>query len=275
MRKLASTTKSCALGSSCQKASSISFAKRPPSPLSHSNWNYSQTPLLPPEKRFSPTHRWPVNVPGFGAHANSTMLLNMASSVTDSATPRGYGGTVCNIPGHAETKITTGGCNRPCTEAHEAVHFNDIKSCCEAANLRAAFTSPEEQARVRDTWNRWVDDFRPIAECRAYDVSVPCLNRLFAEKKCDRESMTHDEHECCGEIDIARNDDMHGQRDYNCDKASRQVPRCPFGPSGPQSSMFGDDSVVDQQAAINQPADQQPADQQPDQALAQAYFRRR
>ena len=71
---------------------------------------------------------------------------------------------------------------------------------------------------MKSKWSQWVNLVRPIAECRAYDVSVPCFNKLLKQKACDRPTLTPDEHECCGEIQLNLKDDMDGQQIYKCDR---------------------------------------------------------
>jgi hypothetical protein len=193
--------------------------------------------------------------------------------------PSDYGQTFCNIPGKAESTISTSGCNRPCTKEHEGVHLDDIKPCCNAANIEYLLApNPDVKDRVKSRWGQWVNLFRPIAECRAYDVSVPCFDKLLKEKGCVRASLTPDERECCGEIQLNLKDDMDGQQIYKCNSTSRQMPRCPFETSSPRL-MAGDDSMVeqqpdvDQQPAIQVGVTQQSADQQSDQALAHGRLR--
>jgi hypothetical protein len=147
--------------------------------------------------------------------------------------PRGYGFTQCNFPGGAKSTILTSGCNKPCTELHENVHLKDIKGCCEQATSEYFLArSAEEKDRVRATWARWTESILATTECRAYAVSLPCLDRLIGEKKCQSEAMKPEDKECCGELKLARDDDDAGSKQY-CPSALPVLPRCPFGPSGP------------------------------------------
>ncbi|HEY1938454.1 MAG TPA: hypothetical protein VGJ33_11015 [Candidatus Angelobacter sp.] len=194
------------------------------------------------------------------APANRSALLNLTADAGAADLPRGYGWTQCNFPGGASTTISTSGCNRPCTEQHEKVHLNDISPCCRNANVEHFFASDQAaKDRVRANWRRWVESIRATLECRAYDVSVPCADHSLVEKKCNRDSMTHDEKECCGEIEVARDDDVAGQRIYSCATTSRSLPPCPFGPSGPQSAG---------------PAPESTSEQQPNEVLARGRRRR-
>jgi len=156
-----------------------------------------------------------------------------AGTVTQQPLPSGYGWTECKFPGGAKSTITTSGCNLPCTVAHEAVHQNDIKPCCDQANTEYFFAdSAEKKDRVRATWKRWADSVRATTECRAYAVSIPCLNRALSEKKCGTDAMNPADKECCGEIRLAHDDDVAGSDKY-CPSAAKNLPPCPFGPSGP------------------------------------------
>lgn len=269
-------TKSCASGSSCQKTSGIPAAKRAPTPLSHSSWSYSQTPLLPPPSPNGSAGRSFRSTSEVTSLTDSR-LFHLSPGVGGGGFPSGYGETFCNIPGKADSNVTTSGCNRPCTVAHEAVHLSDIRSCCAMANTAYMLAyNAERKSKVKSGWSQWVDKVRPVTECRAYDVSVPCFNNLLKEKGCDRPSLTPDERECCGEIKLNLEDDIAGQRIYTCNSTPRQMPSCPFDIAGPSVSMSGDDSTVNQTVVDQVPdVDQQPPDQQPDQALAQARFRRR
>ncbi|MFL6305885.1 MAG: hypothetical protein ACJ72H_20330 [Candidatus Sulfotelmatobacter sp.] len=215
---------------------------------------------------------------GLGSAAATSTLFHLSPGVSGGF-PSDYGQTFCNIPGKAESTISTSGCNRPCTKEHEGVHLDDIKPCCNAANIEYLLApNPDVKDRVKSRWGQWVNLFRPIAECRAYDVSVPCFDKLLKEKGCVRASLTPDERECCGEIQLNLKDDMDGQQIYKCNSTSRQMPRCPFETSSPRL-MAGDDSMVeqqpdvDQQPAIQVGVTQQSADQQSDQALAHGRLR--
>jgi hypothetical protein len=148
------------------------------------------------------------------------------------ALPSAYGFTECTFPGGAKSTILTSGCNKPCTVLHEQVHLNDVKDCCAQANLEFFLArSAEEKNRIRSSWTRWAESIRATTECRAYAVSIPCLDRAMAEKKCSQ-AATPDYKECWGELKLARDDDDAGSKQY-CPSALPVLPRCPFGPSGP------------------------------------------
>ena len=125
--------------------------------------------------------------------------------------------------------------------AHENVHFKDIKPCCDQANIEYLLApSAEAKERVKMVWNRWVQSARPATECRAYNVSIPCLERLIKEKGCDKDTIDPANKECCGELGLALQDDKAGADQYQCSSTSPAMPKCPFGPSGPQMAQTAD-----------------------------------
>jgi hypothetical protein len=239
MRKIRSTGKSCAHGTECMgNTGPVVSRSRQSGPLGRLNWSYDRVPLSAPDSA-TPERKGTVQrAAGVLSHsADSSLFFNLIATGTPTDLPSGYGFTKCDFPGGASSTVTTSGCNRPCTELHEKVHLADIKPCCNQANMEYLLSvSPEAKERVKATWGRWANTIRPVTECRAYDVSVPCLQKTLKEKKCDRASMTAEEKECCGEIKLALDDDIAGQNLYSCEKTSRVMPPCPFGPSGPQAT---------------------------------------
>jgi hypothetical protein len=237
--------------------------------MSRLQWNYAQTPLFPPvsSERASgqlSSAMATVSSADDWAGFQEAKLHNLSGLAGDSVGT--YGGTDCYFPGGARSDVTTSGCNKPCTVAHEAVHLEDIKDCCRAANLDFLLAGTDQaKQEVRTRWTNWKNLVRPITECRAYDVSVPCADRLLKDKKCDRQQMTPDEKECCGEIQLARDDDRAGQDKYKCESTPRQIPKCPFtdatpGPRLSDTEMPAPDDTM--------------ATQQPDEAMAQTRMRR-
>jgi hypothetical protein len=147
--------------------------------------------------------------------------------------PDSYGETVCQFPGTIVSEVTTSGCNKACTELHESIHRADMKPCCEQANVEYMFAkNAAEKAKVVSTYCDWQAAAQATLECRAYSQSNPCLDRTMAEKKCESDTLTSEEKECCGELKLARKDGEHFSQQF-CPSAAATVPQCPFGPGGP------------------------------------------
>jgi hypothetical protein len=165
--------------------------------------------------------------------------------------PSMYGRTDCKFPGGAVPTIYTSGCNKPCIELHENVHVNDIKPCCTQANVEY-FLAPDDAAKqkIKSIWCDWQKAILSATECHAYSASNPCLDRAKTENHCDKATLTPAERECCGEINLARQDGEAGSR--GCPAVLPEFPPCPFGPSGPKLMRS---SGIQAKLAISQPGD--------------------
>ena len=92
------------------------------------------------------------------------------------------GRTFCDLskpPGSPLTIIDNDKkCTRPCTQKHEDKHAADGQSCCDKA--RAAFQAKgANKVKVKKEWDKWMDDARLWAECRAYGASLACEEDLY------------------------------------------------------------------------------------------------
>ena len=71
-------------------------------------------------------------------------------------------------------------CHKDCTERHEAVHKNDISSCCSKSHRAWTNAKDDKKDDVQEKMNNWVEANRYWLECRAYAESVKCATEWLA-----------------------------------------------------------------------------------------------
>lgn len=161
------------------------------------------------------------------------------------------GDTICNIKGDKPiTNNNNDECTRPCTAAHEKVHYDDFENaghplgkCCMAA--RAAYkkaTTPKDQNEVITKYNGWFSapDNEALRECPGYTKSVECADKMWKDKKCEEcpkeePKGTEDEvkkweelSKCCGEIHSYLEHTKKLKNDYCGKAAGKMYSACPL-----------------------------------------------
>jgi hypothetical protein len=138
------------------------------------------------------------------------------------------GCTECEFPGGPKLHVYTNGCEKPCIERHEKIHFDDIADCCNQTLDSWIILSPEERTRRQDQWSKWVAAVRDSSECRALTAEDECLDALIRDKKCDNPSagLSPEDQECCRWIKYLRDSDHVLTKQELC--PPKPLPPCPF-----------------------------------------------
>lgn len=105
---------------------------------------------------------------------------------------KSYGESDCDfvdgVPtGKAWYNVTdTDPCSRPCTEEHEKSHVKDLEPVC--SEYKGCYDQHENNIDKRlECENRVADklvEMHKYSECKAYDVSIKCLNEQLKNPEC-------------------------------------------------------------------------------------------
>jgi hypothetical protein len=101
-------------------------------------------------------------------------------------------------------------CTKGCTQEHEDKHAADFLPCCKKA--RAAFqANGANKSEIMRKWNDYILSSRNWAECRAYNISITCGEKLkkdkcpcapLPKKPTEEQKKKHAEDtQCCKDID--------------------------------------------------------------------------